>query len=133
MEQNNNKTANNGIKQPNIDNNGINLSDVSHPDYNPAKDPEVEPDWEDVKNKLEYIKNKLWPYQKYIMIVGILMLIMIVVFLGYAYGGMKVCSELDGILDDKFKCHPYILNQTQKIYLYGVEPLWVIPNITIEE
>ena len=52
------------------------------------------------------IRQSLMPYQKYIMIGGLIILIFLVVFLGYAYGGLKVCDDLDGLLDDKFKCHP---------------------------
>ncbi len=50
---------------------------------------------------------------RYIMIVGFSILFILVVLLGVAYGGMKVCSDLDGVLDNKFKCHPdYYANQT---------------------
>ena len=59
-----------------------------------------------VHDALIGFRERMMPYQSYIMITGIIILIMLVVFLGFAYGGMKVCSDLDGVLDNKFKCHP---------------------------
>ncbi len=78
-------------------------SDISHEDYEPEDDPEVTDNW---PAEAERIKKKFMPYHRYIMIGGFTILIFLVVFLGFAYGGMKVCSQLDGILDNKFKCHP---------------------------
>lgn len=70
----------------------------------PKQSEEAEED--KVHDALIRFRERMMPYQNYIMIVGILILIMLVVFLGFAYGGMKVCSDLDGVLDNKFKCHP---------------------------
>ena len=89
--------------------NNNNLSNISHPDYDPAKDPEVEPDWEDIKDKLGFIRDKLDPYQRYIMIVGFTILIILVVYLGYARGALDICNDLGGRLEVdmmKVKCHP---------------------------
>ena len=74
-----------------------------------------ENDFDEASEKLNILRRKLMPWQKEIMITLFIILILLVVFLGYAYGGMKVCSDLDGILDDKFKCHPNFLNQTPKL------------------
>ena len=108
-----------------------NRSDISGPDYDPSKDPEVQPDT--ITECLVEWKNNL-PYNKkrYIMIVGFTILIFLVVFLGYAYGGMKVCSNLDGLLDSEFKCHPnYYTNLTQtNIDMVGQS--FTLPNYTIE-
>ena len=71
-------------------------------EYNAKDDPEVTDDW---PAEADRIRRKFMPYHRYIMIGGITILIFLVVFLGFAYGGMKVCSQLDGILDNKFKCH----------------------------
>lgn len=71
-------------------------------DYDPNDDPD---NTDTLTEELEKFRDKMMPYQKYIMITGIIILIMLVVFLGYAYGGLKVCSSLDGLLDNKFKCH----------------------------
>ena len=60
--------------------------------------------------------DKLLPYKREIMIVLFIILILLVVFLGYAFGGLRVCTDLDGLLDDKFKCHPNYFNQTPPIY-----------------
>jgi len=78
-------------------------SDVGDEGYDQAEDPEVTDNWIE---ELDRIRDKLMPYQRPIMIVGIIILIFLVVFMGYAYGGLKVCSELDGLLDKSFKCHP---------------------------
>jgi len=71
------------------------------------------------------------PYnrKRYIMIIGFTILVMLVVYLGYAYGGLKVCSQLDGILDSNFTCHPYY-NPTSELDAVGMP--FVIPNISIQ-
>ena len=94
--------------------NNNNLSDISHPNYDPAKDPEVQPD-----TFIEWLvewRNNL-PYNKirYIMIVGFTILIILVVFLGYARGALDVCNDLDGRLEINLlhiKCHPSQYNPT---------------------
>ncbi len=83
----------------------------------PAKEPEEQEEEPEnrIKNldvtdtwvqQIELWRQKCMPYQRYIMIIGIITLIFLVVFLGYAYGGLKVCTDLDGLLDEDFKCHP---------------------------
>ncbi len=87
---------------------------------------------EEVVEGLVRLRDRLMPYQRPIMIGGFIILIILVVFLGFAYGGMKVCSQLDGILDSGFKCHPnYYDNLTQTIEPYGGAigmPQFNIPN-----
>ena len=61
---------------------------------------------ENIEEEMNNIFEKLIPWHKQIMMGGMVVLITLVVFLGYAYGGLKVCSELDGVLDSGFKCHP---------------------------
>ena len=73
---------------------------------------------DNMTEELERFRQKFMPYQRYIMIIGIIILILLVVFLGYAYGGLKVCADLDGLLDKNFKCH---LNSTvTPIYNYPI-------------
>lgn len=60
---------------------------------------------DDKEFDFDKFREKYMPYQRYIMIIGILFIIMLVVFLGYAYGSARVCNQLDGFLDDKLKCH----------------------------
>ena len=74
----------------------------------PEKDKEKETEEiiDDWGQEADRIRRKFMPYQRHIMIYGLIILIFLVVFLGYAYGGLKVCSDLDGLLDSKFKCHP---------------------------
>lgn len=97
--------------------------------YNTNKeDPEDE--FEHLDEELSKIFKRFMPYQKNIMIYGLIILIMLVVLLGVAYGGMKVCSDLDGILDSKFKCHP---NYYQLSGFDRVGQTFIIPfNITPE-
>ena len=76
----------------------------------PIDDPEItDTAIEEINMRLD----KLLPYKRQIMIAGFIILILLVVFLGFALGGLKVCSDLDGLLDDKFKCHPNYYNDTQ--------------------
>ena len=81
-----------------------------------AEDQEVE----EALDQLYTLRERFMPYQRPIMIGGMIILIALVVFLGFAYGGMKVCSQLDGVLDSGFKCHPnYYDNLTNQIQPYG--------------
>lgn len=57
------------------------------------------------------IRDRMDPYRRYIMIGGFIILITLVVYLGYALGGLRVCADLDGLLDSEFKCHPDFINQ----------------------
>lgn len=78
--------------------------------------------------ELERLRDKFMPWQREIMIVGMIILITLVVLLGVAYGGMKVCNELDGILDDKFKCHPNYTS-TRENNVDRVGQKFVIPKL----
>ncbi len=106
-----------------------NLSNINHPDYDPAKDTEVEADWEDIKDKLGFIRDKFDPYQKYIMIVGLTILILLVVYLGYARGALDICNDLGGRLEVGWKivCHPSQYTQ-QPILIDGTS---MVPNFTL--
>jgi len=79
-----------------------NPNNAKDKEYNPDNDPEVT---DSITSEMIRIREKLLPYQRYIMLYGLIILIFLVVFLGFAYGGLKVCSDLDGLLDSKFKCH----------------------------
>ena len=98
-----------------MEQNNKNVSNISHPNYNPAEDPEVDEDMSLVLHNLKKIREKFDPYQRWIMIVGFTILIFLVVFLGYARGALDICTSLDGLLDDDFKCHPgyYTVNITK--------------------
>ncbi len=67
-----------------------------------------EPEDEELLNALDKIRDKFDPYQRYIMIVGIIIMVMLVVFLGYARGALDVCNSLDGRLEIDWgvECHP---------------------------
>ena len=55
--------------------------------------------------ELNRFRDKFMPYQRYIMIVGIIIMIILVVFLGYAYGSARVCNQVGGLLNNKLVCH----------------------------
>ena len=91
-----------------MEQNNNNVSNISHPDYDPAKDPEVGAD--SVAEWLREWRDNL-PYnqRRYVLIVGFTLLILLVVFLGYARGAWDVCSDLGGKMDGKLlhiECHP---------------------------
>ena len=83
-----------------------------------------------VTNYITKFRDEL-PYNKkrYLMIILFIVLIMLVVYLGYAYGGLKVCSDLDGILDSDFKCHPDF-NPVKRFDSVGMP--FTLPNISVE-
>lgn len=84
-------------------------SDISNPNYNPAEDPEVT---DNIGKEFDRTMGKMMPYKRLIMIVLSIVLIMLVVFLGFAYGGLKVCNQVGGFLAEGFTCH---LNYTSNI------------------
>lgn len=79
----------------------------------------------DITEGMDKTMRFLMPYHRYIMIGGIIILIMLVVFLGFAYGGLKVCRDLDGLLDDRFQCHP---NYKPQMIGSGRQPEIIILN-----
>tara|TARA_R100000750_G_C2317183_1_gene84864 strand:- start:555 stop:869 length:315 start_codon:yes stop_codon:yes gene_type:complete len=77
--------------------------------------PTTNPDVKDItitNDELNKAFDKLMSYKRPIMIWGFIILVLLVVFLGFAFGGLKVCNQLDGLLDSKFKCHPNYYNDT---------------------
>ena len=93
-------------------------------DIEPSDDPEVTDEiGEEVTRQLD----KLLPYKRQIMITGFIILVLLVVFMGFALGGLKVCSDLDGLLDSEFKCHPSYYNTTPNII--GSNFSWNIQNV----
>lgn len=43
---------------------------------------------------------------KVVIITLIFLLILCVVFLGFAFGSARVCKQVDGVLDGSYVCHP---------------------------
>ena len=72
--------------------------------------------------------DKLMPYQRPIMIYGMIILILLVVFLGFAYGMAKMCNEFGGILDGALKCHQ--INYTTAEQPFGGEVFPLVFNGT---
>ena len=72
-------------------------------------------DIEDGLEGLNRLRAKLEPYNRYIMIAGFIILIMLVVYLGYARGALDVCNDLGGRLEVKkmfgIDCRPGSYNQ----------------------
>lgn len=95
----------------------------------PADDPEVT---DTVGEEIERLANKCMPYKRYIMIIGFTLLILLVVFLGFAVGGLKVCEDLDGVLDADFKCHPNYKPNETKVLPSG-QPFDLQINLTIQD
>ncbi len=85
-------------------------------------------DTKKVIEDLDGIVKSLMPYHRPIMIGGSIILILLVVFLGFALGGLKVCSDLDGLLDDRFECHPGFFADQNQFNQVGMP--FKIPNLT---
>lgn len=60
---------------------------------------------EDIKVDLTNLRNKLNPYRNIILAVCYIMLILIVGFVGFAFGAQHICNQVTGFLDDQFSCH----------------------------
>ena len=113
MNRNNNKQEKNGMNKPAA----YNEADVT--------DTSAE--------EVVRLIRKLLPYQRPIMIVGMIILIMLVVFLGFSYGGLTVCNDLDGLLDSKFKCHPNYYKELEQRNIDAIRQPFVFPSIVENE
>jgi len=73
------------------------------------------------------------PYNKtrYIMIIGFIILVLLVVYVGYAYGGLKMCTQVGGILDSDYICQLEFTSQSSNKDNVGMP--FIVPNITIGE
>lgn len=91
-------------------------------------DEEIDRSWKELQ---KFRDNLPYNYKRYTMIIGFTILVMIVVWLGYAYGGLKVCSQLDGVLDSDFICHPNYAPPINNVNNVGMP--FTIPNIIVDE
>ncbi len=99
-----------------------------------------EPDQKDNKidenidiEPLDRLRDRLMPYQREIMLTGMIILIALVVFLGFARGGLEVCNSVGGYFDWKLKCHPFNITELQIIdsCYDDVGQRFIIPNIDL--
>ncbi len=65
--------------------------------------------------QLYRLREKFMPYQREIMLTGMIILIALVVFLGFARGGLEVCNDVGGYFNWKLECHPQLFNWTKGI------------------
>ena len=73
--------------------------------------------------------SKASPEQIRIVIITCMFLLaMIVIFMGFAYGSARVCNQVDGFLDSKFKCH---LDYNKPKQIVPETPSFLIPNFTL--
>ena len=86
-------------------------------------------------NTMDKIRDKLEPYKRYIMIGGFTMLILLVVYLGYARGSLDVCNDLGGRLEVGWDIHCQPGHYDTPPAQEGVDAVgqrFVIPDIIIE-
>jgi len=71
------------------------------------------------------------PYNKrrYIMIIGFSILVLLVVYLGYAYGGLKMCTQVGGILDNTYTCQLGFASPSNNFDKVGQR--FIVPNVII--
>ena len=114
-------------KEQNIDQSKP-IDDKDSKEYRgPTNDPDVT---DNTAEELNRWADKLMPYQRYIMIVGFIILVLLVVYLGYARGALDVCNDLGGRLEVNIlgiKCHPGHYNPQDNIIDN------TIPYYTIED
>lgn len=89
------------------------------------KEPEQEEGMDDEASIawLERFKDR---WHREITIILFIVLIILVMFMAYAVGGLKVCSDLDGVLDSGFKCHPNY--EPPKSFFDNVGQPFIIPS-----
>ena len=96
-----------------------------------VKEDQIDEDMDKFSQWMVNFRDNL-PYNKtrYLMIVGFTMLVLLVVYLGYAYGGLKMCTQVGGILDSDYICQ---LKSTSQSLKDSVGQPFILPNITIGE
>ena len=125
MEQNNNKQEENGIDSPKQEEKEDEIDRAEVYDEDGVAD--------SINKEVGRVFKRFMPYQRQIMIVGMIILIFLVVFLGYARGGLDVCRSLDGLLDPKFKCHPNYYSDLEQNSLDPIRQSYVLPLIIQNE
>ncbi len=116
---------------PTMEQNNKNLSDITRQDYDPSKDPEVEEDMPLILSALNKFRDRMRPYQRWIMITGFIILVMLVVYMGYARGALDVCNDLGGRLEIDIVhivCHPGQYNPSVSDPLGNTLPDFVIQD-----
>ena len=99
----------------------------------PQQKDSEEPNIDDSFKRLFELRDRLMPYQREIMLTGMFILIALVVFLGFARGGLEVCNSVGGHFDWKLKCRPLLFNWTEGIDTCydGVGQRFIVPIIDI--
>lgn len=92
---------------------------------------QLSPEAEEKFNR--FFQDKLMPYQRQVMIYGMILLIFLVVFLGYARGGLDVCNALGGRLEVSpgLTCHLTCLKNEPVRFTATGSPI-IIPKVIIE-
>ena len=59
-----------------------------------------------ITDQLSLWRRKLQPHRRPIIIIGSLLMITLVVFLGFAWNEVRKCDSVGGVLDARMACHP---------------------------
>lgn len=60
---------------------------------------------EELKEDMDLIRNFLAPYQKPLLYIVVIVFLLLLGFIGFAFGANNVCVQVDGFLDKFFQCH----------------------------
>ena len=82
---------------------------------------------EEIQEDINNLRNKIQPYARPILYIGIILFLLLIFFVGFGIGANKICSQLDGFLDNKLICHlDYYNKQQESLY----DPNLLMFNLT---
>lgn len=89
-------------------------------------------DFEKTKEDIEKLRDKLAPYQRPVLYACTIFLIVLIGFIGFAFGANMVCVQVEGFLDDSFSCHldvyPNGTNKVQQSQQQMIAPQIIWPS-----
>ena len=75
---------------------------------------QAELELKELKEMSNSLRDKLMPYQRPILYIGISLLLLLLLFIGFSIGAYSICRQADGFLDDKFYCHVDYYNEQKR-------------------
>ncbi len=85
---------------------------------------------EELKEGINSFRKILQPYQRPLLYIGVSICLLLLFFVAFAMGGVTICNQVDGFLDDKFKCHVDYYDQLEE---QQNNPQIEIPKFIMEE
>ncbi|MBI2047012.1 hypothetical protein HYT26_02515 [Candidatus Pacearchaeota archaeon] len=66
---------------------------------------QTEDELDELRKSISIIKDKMQQYERPILYIGISIFILLIFAAGFGLGAEKICSQVNGFLDNKAYCH----------------------------